>query len=458
MKAQLSSNKDFLSNLLRLAVPITAQELVNASLNFTAVLIIGQLGEVPVAAVGLANQIFFLLALMLFGVSSGSAIFTAQFWGKRQVERIHRVQGLNLLIGITGALVVAIGAVFFPAQLLSFYTSDPRVIALGSEYLRIVGLSYVATAVTYSFTSVLRSTGNVRLPLIISATALTFSTVLGYSLIFGRFGLPELGVKGAAVATCLARYLECAAIVFLAYRLKTPAAASRKHLLSFDLEFSKRYLKTTLPVVVNEITWSFGITTYNAIYAHVGTESIAAVNIMNTLEHIAFSFFIGLSAACAILIGNRIGEGEEETAYQYGRKVLALGVTLAVLAGGIMYLVAEPVLGLYNLSPAAYSYALGLRKVLSSVLWVKVSNLILFIGILRSGGDTRYAFIVDTGSIWLIGVPMAYLAAFGLHFPIYLVVLMATAEEFVKFGLVLSRFFSKKWIHNFTVQPAPAEL
>ena len=208
-------DRDFFRTMMAIALPVAFQQLISASLNMVDVLMVGQLGETSIAAVGLANQVFFLLILFLFGVSSGMAIFTAQYWGKGDVESIRRVLGLALVVALAVGTGFSIAAVGFPRQVLSFYTEDPRVIELGASYLRIVGLSYPAVAIVTSYIAVLRSVTLVKLAAFISAAALALKTGLAYLLIFGVAGLPALGVRGAALGTATAWFFELALLLFL---------------------------------------------------------------------------------------------------------------------------------------------------------------------------------------------------------------------------------------------------
>ena len=205
MRSSLFSDRVFYSTLLRLAIPIATQQLVMNALNAVDVLMIGQLGDTSVAAVGLANQVFFLMSLFLFGVGSGSAIFSAQFWGRGDVPNVRRMLGLALILGVTGSALFSLAAVIAPEFLLSLYSKDPAVVAAGSRYLRVVGLCYVPTAISAIYGMILRSTRQVKIPMAISVGALSLKTVLAYILIFGYFGVPAMGIMGAAVATCVAR-------------------------------------------------------------------------------------------------------------------------------------------------------------------------------------------------------------------------------------------------------------
>ena len=442
------NDREYYRRLIKVGLPITLQQLIMSSLNMVGVVMIGQLGAAPVAAVGLANQIFFLLTLMLFGITSGSAMFTAQLWGKRDVLNIRKVLGLALTMGLIVAAFFLIIAEFFPEQALSIYSKDPVVIALGSDYLRIIGFSFILYAISFCFSAVLRSTGDVQTPLIVTMTALSINTLLSYSLIFGKFGFPALGVQGAAIAVITSRVVECAGILFLTYRKKSPAAGKLKELFSYNLVFARRVLKPVLPVVANEILWSLGITAYSVVYARMGTNEIAAMNIVASIEQMAFVLFQGIGHACAILVGNRIGGGDEEQAFRYAARSLALGILGGVLIGSVILASRELVLSLYNVPPTVIDYAYHVLTIVGLLLWLRASNMILFIGIFRSGGDTRFAFILDGIIIWVVGVPLAFTGAFIFHLPVYWVYLLVMLEEFTKWLLGVNRFFSRKWIHN----------
>ncbi|MDQ1301142.1 MAG: hypothetical protein QG637_1063, partial [Chloroflexota bacterium] len=386
--------------------------------------------------------------LLLFGIISGAAIFTAQFWGRRDLVGVHQVMGIGLLLGTASSLAFTALAVFAPETALGFYTSDPAVIAQGSRYLRVVSLSYVVTSITYAYSAVLRSTEHVRLPTAVSVTALTLKTALAYALIFGHLGFPQMGVVGAAVATCVARYGECAALLTLAYARRTPAAARLHELLSANRVFVRRYLITTAPVVLEEVAWSLGITTYNAIYARIGTDSIAAVNIASTIEGLAFATFIGLANSSAIMIGNRIGAGESERAAEYAGRFVRLSILFGLVSGLIILAGASPILELYKITPQTRTLAQAILIVMSCALWAKSSNTVMIVGVMRSGADTRFAFAADVGPIWLVGIPLALLGAFVFHLPVYLVYVIAMSDEVTKFVLSLWRVRSGRWIHR----------
>lgn len=261
----LYRDREYFRQLFKIAIPIALQNFITASLNMIGVMMLGQLGEVSLAAAGLANQVFFLFSLLLFGIASGAAIFTAQLWGKKDIASLRKVLGLCIALGLAASGIFLFLAEVLPVQILGIYSEDLQVIALGSEYLRIFGWSFAFFAVSFSYASVLRSIGEVKLPLAVSVSALSLNTLLAYALIFGKFGLPELGVRGAAIAGLIARIIECAALLIFIYARRSPAAAPLRELLDFDTQFAWKVLKPVLPVALNEFLWSMGITAWKSV-------------------------------------------------------------------------------------------------------------------------------------------------------------------------------------------------
>lgn len=441
-------DKEYYRRLYKIALPIALQQFIMSSLNMVGVMMIGQLGAVPVAAVGLANQIFFLLNLMLFGITSGSAMFTAQLWGKRDILNIRKVLGLALSLGLTAGIFFLIIAEFFPAGALSIYSKDPSVITLGSDYLRIIGFSFLLYAISFCYSAVLRSTGDVQTPLLVTFTALSINTLLSYILIFGKLGLPPMGVHGAAIAVLASRIVECSSLLWLTYRKDSPAAGKLREMFSYNLVFAGNVLKPVLPVVANEILWSMGTTAYSIVYARISTDAIAAMNIVGSIDQMALVLFNAIGHACAILVGNRIGAGEEGQAFRYAARSEALGIMGALGIGSLVLVSSNSILSLYNVPPTVIDYAHRVLTILGLLLWLRASNMILFIGIFRSGGDTRFALILDGVIIWVVGVPLAFAGAFLFHLPVYWVYLLVMSEEITKWSLGIYRFFSRKWIHN----------
>jgi putative MATE family efflux protein len=446
-------DQEYFRLLVKFALPIALQSLITSLLNMVGVIMIGQLGDAPVAAVGLANQVWFLLNLLIFGIVSGCAMFVAQLWGKKDIANVRRVLGLAVKLGLFAALIFWLLAMFFPEAVLRLYTEDPAVITLGSQYLRIFGWSYGFYALSTAYGVSLRSTGFVRLPLVVSIAALGLNILIAYPLIFGwqAIGLTALGVNGAALAGLIARILECLSMLVVVYwNRSNPSAASLRDLLTFDFQFLVSVLKPVLPVILNEFLWSMGITAYSAIYAHIGTGAIAAINIVSSIDQLAFVVFFGIGNATAIMVGNLIGQGETERAYRYAGRSLGLQITGAILMGLLVYSSAWYLLQLFKVTPDVIADARSILTVLALGMPVRSANHVIIIGILRSGGDTRYSLVLDGIIIWLVGVPVTALGAFLFHLPVYLVYALTLSEEVVKFSFGLGRYFSRKWINDLT--------
>jgi putative MATE family efflux protein len=444
------SDKVYFSQLYRLAAPITLQNLLTASLGMVGNVMVGQLGDTAMAASSLAGQIFFLLILILFGIGSGSAMFTAQLWGKKDIVSLRKVQGLCLALGLAVAFIFFLLSEFFSRDLIGFFSTDPQVILLGGDFLKLYAWAFLFFSVTSGFAAILRSIGEVKIPLVITVAALAFNIILNYGLIFGNLGLPKMGLQGAALSAVIARALECIALVVTVYWIKSPIAASLGELTRFDLNFIGQVFKPVLPVILNELLWSTAITMYNFVYARIGTPSMAAMNIVATVDNLALVPFMGLSGAVAIMAGNKIGAGEYDDAYHYVGRTLGLTAFIALLVGLIVLAIKTPVIGLYKITPDVVVYANNGLIILGAWLIVRSQNMILIVGALRSGGDTRYSLFLDGLIIWFLGVPMALLGGFILRLPVYWVYLMVMSEELTKCILGLRRFFSHKWIHDLT--------
>ncbi len=444
----LYSDREYFVSIFKIGWPIAIQQLAFAGLNMLGMVLVGQKGEASVAAVGLAGQVAFLLNLVHFGIISGAAMFTAQFWGRQDIPNLRRVLGLSLLISISASLIFLLLSQFFPENILRIYTEDEAVIALGTGYIRTFSWTFLFFAITFSFAMVMRSTGNVKIPTYVSVGALLLSTFLSYSMIFGKFGFPELGIRGAAVAAVIARGLECLVLLTLLYLTKSPVAGSLKELFDFDLAFVSRVIRPMLPVIVNELFWSLGITTYNIIYGRMGTESIAAINIVSSIEQVAFTLFIAIANATSVNVGNRIGAGRENDAFLYAGRSLGLGVVGGILAGLLLQFLKGPILALYNVSPEVLRNAGNIINIATFFMWIRINNMIIVVGILRAGGDTKFSMFLDGFIIWIVGVPLAALGALVFQLPVYLVYLCAMSEEVTKWILGVYRWRSRKWINN----------
>lgn len=445
-------DKSFIEQIMLLAIPIALQNLITSSLNMIDTLMISGLGEASIAAVGLANQIFFFFILIAFGINTGSSVFISQYWGKKDETSVKKILGLALSITFLVGVIFTVVGFFFPEMAMKFFTKEADVVGIGSDYLRIVSLSYIVTGLAFSLGVASRSIGQARMPMIVSAISFVTNTVFNYLLIFGKFGFPKLGVKGAAYGTLIARLVELIATVYFIYKDKeNPLAAKIGELFTWDMDFVKRYLRTTSPVILNETFWALGQVMYSVAYASIGQEATAAVQIVATIQNIFFVIVRGLGNACTVMVGNKIGSNQEEEAYRYAIRFLKMATYSGLFLGAILALTPDITLKLFrNISPDLYMVSKKMLQIVGVVFFVKTFNSTLVVGVLRGGGDTKFSMYLEMGSIWLIGVPLAFIGAKALKLPVYYVLMLVSLEEIVKAGLGLKRVISKKWIKNVT--------
>lgn len=448
-----ANQKHFTSTLIQLMIPITIQQFFNAGLALVDNMFIGQLGEKSVASVSLAYQIYFILSIIYFGINSGSAIFTAQFWGKQDIQSIRKVVGINVILNTLVGIIFTCLAEIFPEQLLSIYTNDPQVIMMGAQYLRVYAIGFIVVGLSQGLYGILRSTERVRIPMFVNSLALIVNTSLGYVLIFGKLGLPGMGVLGAATANATARVLETIVLIVILIATKSILLRDIHLVFPIPMDFFYKFLRTCAPVVLNEIFWSVGTSSFSAIYAHISTEAVAATNIATSIENLAVVPFLALGYASAVMIGNKIGADDEDSVRSYTRKILSIAVITGLVMGLLMFLVKDFLLDIYNISANTTRYSVLIITALSLFLFIKACNLALIIGIIRAGGDTRFALFVEMGSMWLYGVPAAWIGANIFHLPVYWVVVIVLSEEILKGTMMFLRYRSWKWIH-YLAKPA----
>lgn len=437
--------------MFAIAIPIALQNLITSSLNMVDTLMISSLGQASIAAVGLANQLFFFYMLISFGINSGSSVFIAQYWGKEDTYSVRKVLGLAVSICTTVGIVFTVIAFFFPEFIMSIFIKEPEVIRLGSDYLRVVSLSYIITAIGFAYSVALRSTGRPKIPMLVSGISFITNTVFNYLLIFGKLGFPELGVKGAAWGTVIARVVEISFILYSVYSSKGPLAASLKEMMGWSKEFIKKYFRTTYPVILNEAFWSLGQIMYSIAYARIGEEATAAVQIAVTIQNVFFVIARGLANACTVMVGNKIGAGEEKDAYNYAIKFLTISTTAGLFLGLIQSFTPDLTLKLFrDLEPDLYYLSKKLLVIMGFFFSVRMFNSTAIVGVLRGGGDTAFSAYLDIGGAWLIGVPLAFLGALVFKLPVYYVVALVSCEEVIKTIIGLPRILSKKWIRNVT--------
>ena len=441
-------DKDFYRRLFIIALPIVIQNLITSSLNMLDTMMIGKVGELELASVGIANQYYFLYSLLANSIPIGSGVLIAQLWGKKDTINIKRTLSRSLFYNIILTLGFMILGLSLPGKIMSIFSNDSAVINIGIDYLKIVVISYLFTSITFTFASGLRSIGNTKLPMWGSFIGLIVNGVLNAILIFGLFGAPKMGIKGAALATLIARIVEFIIVVGAVY-LKVDVLKLRfKDMLELSKSLSETLNKVTLPIFLNESCWAFGNITYTAIYASIGTSAAASIQICSTVMNLFMIVAFGLANAAVVIIGNEIGANREDEAISASKKISSLSIKISMVLAILLALLAKPIVSFFNVSTEVKMAAQYILYIYALVMVFKVYNAVMIVGILRGGGDTTYGSILQGLTLWLIGIPLAAFATFVLKLPVYFVVMFATVEEVIKLLLMMRRFKSFKWIKN----------
>ena len=433
----------FIKKLGMLALPIMLNEILNSFVNLLDTFMIGKLGEAPVAAVGLANQIFFLFIVICFGINSGSQIFMGQFYGRGEHGGIHKCMGTTFVLSVLLALIFECAAFMIPDKLMAIYSKDPAVIELGVSYLRIVAFSYIIVAMTVLINAALKSTGQVMQPMCTTFISLVCNFIFNLLFIYGL----KLGVRGAALATLTARSIELFAVVLLV-KLKKHiiAARARAYFSGLDKTFLKGFFAVVIPVILNELMWALGTTIYNVAYKYSGTVAQAAVQIAGTVQNVFMVAGIAIGSACGIMIANALGADDRERAVYYSRKSMSTSLVFSTAAAVCLALAAPYIAGFFDVTEQARRYARIMMYITSVGLYIKTLNFITIVGVLRNGGDTRFCLIADAATVWFVGVPMAFLGSAVLSLPIYVTFAMVYMEEVVKLFVTVPRVLNNKWI------------
>ncbi|RLL83979.1 multidrug transporter MATE [Petrotoga sp. HKA.pet.4.5] len=439
---------DIYKRIIRIAFPIALQQVIFTSVNFVDTLMIGLLGEVAIASVGLSNQFFFLYNLILFGLVSGGGIFFAQYWGKKDEDGLSRSVALTILSSLLFSIPFFLLSYFTPELVLRFFSPDIEVIKAGIPYLKVIAFSYPLFAITMVFSFMLRSIGKAHLPLIITIIELSTNIVLNYLLIFGKLGFPVLGIKGAAIGTLIARAIGCTATVFIVYVGKLPGRAYFKHVAELNSKFVKNFFHYALPTLANEFAWSLGFTMYTVVYAHMGTDVIAAQRVMSTIEGLAVSVTFSIANAASVIIGNILGVSKFDEAFETSKKALKLAELISVIAAIVGIVTTFLVVDVFDVSEEVKNMVKVTIVISMAFLPVKIFNGMNVVGFLRAGGDTRFSFLVEASTLWLIGVPLAAVGGLLLDLSFSTVYFLTMMEEIIKSIILFFRYRSKKWLRN----------
>ncbi|MDT4762436.1 MATE family efflux transporter [Sphaerochaeta sp. PS] len=450
MKPQLDNRKEFSRRMLSIALPVVFQGLLTNSLSFVDTLMIGQLGEQAIAAVGLANQMFFLISLLFFGISSGSSIFMSQYWGAGNEKNIKRVIALSVTIAFLGAGLASIASFFIPTQLMHIFTYDKVVVDFGVTYLKIVAVSYVFSAISQVFSTALRVIGKAKTPLWVALFSLSLNALGNYFLIFGVGPFPVLGVAGAAIATAVSRLAEVVLLIIITYAKHPVLAIKDTSAFRWDRKFLALIIPTSLPVLLNEIFWALGMTTYKIAFSKMGISALAAVNVTESIGNLFFVAMMGVSNATLIMIGIKIGEGRNDLARLYAKRFILIALVVGIGAGLLEATLAPWFANLFNIGEEVRRMAVFCLFANAMLLPIKSINMAVIVGILRAGGDTRFSMFAEMFGVWAVGVPLAFIGALVLHLSIWQLYLLLGMEEATKLCIGLVRVKKDSWITDLT--------
>ncbi|GHU63749.1 MATE family efflux transporter [Clostridia bacterium] len=434
--------------LIRVALPIAAQSLIAASLSLVDNLMVGHLGEEALAAVGLSTQVTFIFWMVLFGFCGGAITYMSQFFGKGDLGSIRRVTGITITICFGIGLVFWAVCFFAPANVMSIFTNIPVVIEMGAPFVRRIAFIFPTWAIVVPLTSALKATQQTSVPLKISIAVFSSNTVLCILLINGYLGFPKMGILGAATATVASRCLELVLYLVVIFGRKNILAGPLREFFTWTKLLFGRVLANSIPTMLNEALWGVGISMYNAAYGRVGVTEFAAVQAGNTIFNIFSLTCFAIGDAMLILCGEKLGRGETEEAFSMAKRILKIALIFGAALGAILIGTSQFVVRLFNFTEQGAHYATLILIVYGITLFVKVHNATVVVGALRSGGDTRAGLFIDLGSVWCIGVPMAFLGVFVFHFPVYWVVALVQLDEIVKFFVMRWRFLSRKWVRD----------
>ena len=450
-------DKVFLKSVLMIAIPIALTNLLTALLNIVDGIMVAalppEIADHATSAVRIVNQYIFVFQILIFALCSAACIFISRYWGKGDKASIPPVFGFILIIGLIISVVVTIISIAIPDVIISAFVnrSDP-IHTLASNYLRVVAISFIPNTVTIVFTFTLRAVKVLRLSVITSIIAISLNIVFNYAFMFGKLGMPELGLIGAAWGTVISRAIETIIVVVCVVLLKYPIVGKFKDIFSADKAFRSAYYKMLGPVMINEVLWVIGITVYTMVFARLPNNEtvLAAANVTQTMDGLLGVMMIGIGSATGIVIGNTIGSDDIEKAKDYSKKAISFSIFVGVLIGSLMFACSYFVPQLFvNLSDASRLSAAKLMRVFGISQVFRTINFVIFIGILRAGGDAKFCMVMEALTMWLIAVPTCLIAGFVFNLEVHIIYLLIFIEAAIKSVICFFRVKSGKWLKIF---------
>ena len=448
-------DKPFWKVTLKLGFPIAVQNMLTSSFAIVDTLMVSRLGDVALSSVGMAGQWSWFMSIVSFGICSGMSVFASQYWGIKNYKAMRRVLGISLLFITVLAAIFFFPAFLAPEKVISIFNKEASVIASGSRYMKIACFSYPAVVLSVVLSGFLRNIEKVKVPMYVSMVTTVLNAVFNYGFIFGKFGLPELGVAGAATATCISSWAGPVLLIIISLFQKNHLVRSPKDIFSFKPHHLVEFVRRAFPVVINESLWSLGIFVLNIVYSNMGYEYYAAVTIVKTFSDLSFAFFVGLCNACVIMVGKSVGSGKIGRAVEDAHRFSFVVPLVAVFVGALMVIFRSQLISIFNMgnniSELSLSTALTIALFLGCELPIKMISYVQVVGIFRSGGDTFMAMLCDIGSLWLLAIPATVLAAKVFSLPFIAVFMIAyLAEDIPKSVFCVIRHRSLRWLKPVT--------
>ena len=445
----ITRDKNYYRSLIMLAIPVALQSLITFLVSFADNLMVNSLGDAAVSGVYMGSQLQTFIQMFTGGVGTTIVIISAQYWGKRDTAQIRKIVAVGLRIAIAVGLIFTAIALLFAEPVNRFFTSDPAVIAEGTTYLRWVGLSYVFFCITQALISAMNSVEKTRSGMIVSLASLVVNVGLNYVLIFGKFGFPAMGVKGAAIATTVSRIVETA--VILGIVLKDDRMGFRLPDIRLkDPELTRDFIKYGVPLVAGNVVWSVNMLCNSKILGGYGAAVITAASVVNTLNSLAYITLSGLSSAVGIITGKTIGAGKTELMKEYARTTQILFLGVGLFSGALVYLVSGPFIALYSgISAEAAQQSVYFARVLAVTIIGTGYQMPVLFGLVKSGGDISFVFKNDTIFVFLVVLPSAFLSAhFGL--PAWVTFACLKCDQVLKCAVAVVKVNSYNWMKNLT--------
>ncbi|WP_300685358.1 MATE family efflux transporter [Acutalibacter sp. 1XD8-36] len=445
----LTRDRSFYRTLIALAIPISLQNLITFAVGFADNLMIGRLGDNAISGVYVGGQVQTVVQMFIGGVEGAILILAAQYWGKKDTENIRRVVSIGVKLAAAVGFAFSLVTVLFPGFIIGLFTREAGVIAEGTVYLQIVGFTYLFFSVSQVMIASMRSVETAKIGLYISIMALIVNVGLNYVLIFGKLGLPALGVRGAAVATLISRVLEASVSVGYVFIADRKLKLGLKDLLRTDRQLLRDFIKYGLPIIGGQVVWSVNMLANTKIMGVYSAGVMAAVSITGMLHNLIYVWMNGLSSAVGIITGKTVGAGQYEKMKEYARTVQVIFLMVGVLSGGIVLLARDGFVFLYDVTPEALSFSREFINVISVTIVGTCYQAACLFGLVKSGGDISFVFKNDTIFVFLVVLPSAIICQW-LGAPAWVVFAALKCDQILKCFVAVVKINRFNWMKNLT--------